>query len=134
MSEIATFAPIETLAVAALSSTAPTSTKVPNPRPATPFLRVMRAGGKRDRFSELANLVVEAWAADSVTAEELAQDARTALFALVGEDVLVPALGRDVFVRSVEEVGGIQDFPDPVSGSPRFVFTVQLSTRGVATP
>jgi hypothetical protein len=35
-------------------------------------------------------------------------------------------------VRRVSEVAGPQDFPDPVSESPRYQFTVQIDTRGAA--
>jgi hypothetical protein len=35
------------------------------------------------------------------------------------------------WVRKVAEVGGLQAFPDPLSGTPRYQFTAQFQTRGV---
>jgi hypothetical protein len=102
------------------------STRVPDPRPAS-FVRLRRVGGtRRDLVTDSALIVVECWAADSVAARDLG--ARTLAHVHEMPDVEVSGAS----IRRVVEVGGLQSFPDPVTDSPRYQFTVQIDTKGVA--
>lgn len=129
MTEAVLFPDAEVLLVAYLSEAlpgVPVSTKIPNPRPDVPFLRVLRVGGtRRDLVTDQPMVVVEAWAGDDGPASDLARLAQAYVFALAQTD------RPQGYVRAVREVGGIADNPDPVSESPRFTFTVQIDTRGV---
>lgn len=95
----------------------PVSVTVPNPRP-NRFLRVTRAGGRRDRSVDHMLLIVECWAADSVQAEQDAIAVHTLLLlAPDGSDVITAFTGATIV-----------DFPDPdpaVSGH-RFQVTGTL--------
>lgn len=101
------------------------STRVPNPRPAS-FVRVKRVGGTSpNRITDAALVVVECWASDEVEASYLGRLTRAHVFALAQTS------HDGDYVRRVREVGGLQAFPDPVSETPRYQFTVQIDTRGV---
>lgn len=128
MTEAVAFPDAEALLVSALASPlgVPVSTDVPNPRPAE-FVRVTRVGGaRRDLVTDLPLVVVECWATDETAAADLVRRARAYVFALAQSSV-----GGE-WVRAVTEVGGVQFFPDPESATPRYQFTAQLQTRGVA--
>lgn len=104
----------------------PVVTKVPNPRPAA-FVRVTRVGGaRRDRVTDQPLVVVEAWAATEPAASTLGARAQAYVYALEQTSV------DGDYVRAVREAGGLQFFPDPISETPRYQFTAQLDTRGVA--
>lgn len=127
MSEPVVFPDVEALLVRALPDPlgVAVSTRVPNPRPDS-FVRVSRVGGtRRDYVTDEPIVVVECWAADEVAASYLGRTAHAHVFALAQTDV------DGDYVRAVREVGGLQSFPDPLSKSPRYQFTVQLQTRGV---
>lgn len=128
MTALVVFPDPEALLVAYLGGVlaVPVATKVPNPRPAS-FVRLARIGGnRRDLVTDMPVLVVECWAASEPDASDLATLARAHVAALAQETV------NGAYVRSVEEVGGPVPFPDPVSGSPRYQFTVRLSLKGSA--
>jgi hypothetical protein len=128
MNEVVLFPDVEALLVRVLPERVgvDVSTKVPNPRPAS-FVRVKRVGGSRpNRVTDSAIVVVECWAADDVAASDLGRLTEAHVFALAQTS------HDGDFVRRVREVGGLQSFPDPVSESPRYQFTVSLDTRGVA--
>lgn len=104
----------------------PVSTKVPNPRPSE-FVRLRRVGGtRRDLVTESALVVFECWADDTVAASDLGR----LTLAHVHEMPDVEVAGA--VIRRVVEVGGLQEYPDPETGSPRYQFTVQIDTKGVA--
>jgi hypothetical protein len=127
MTEAIVFPDAEALLVTALSPLVgvPVATRVPNPRPAS-FVRVKRVGGTiRDVVTDEPLVVVECWAETEIAASDLGRVVRARVFALAQTSV-----GVD-FVRAVREVGGLQAFPDPVSESPRYQFTVQIQTKGV---
>lgn len=95
-------------------------TDVPSTRPPV-FVRVWRTGGAAvNRVVERPLITVQAWAASSVAASELAGDCRMLL--LNGS----PSMP---LVRDIEEVTGPYADPDPASGAPRCTFTVQYSVR-----
>jgi hypothetical protein len=100
-------------------------TVVPADRPAS-FVRLVRVGGpRRDLVTDVPMVVFECWAVDEFAAAELGTRVRAWVFAL---DQSEHAEG---WVRKVTEVGGLQAFPDPLSGTPRYQFTAQFQTRGV---
>ena len=116
------FVDAEALAVAFLKArvSAPVSTKIPKPRPAT-FVRVRRTGGAAvNRVLERVQLTFEAWAPDEVAAANLAGAVRG--------HILNHYTGM-VLVRGVEEISGPYSDPDPTTGIPRYTFTVALSVR-----
>lgn len=103
---------------------APVSTKVPNPRPAT-FVRLWRSGGvPRNRLVDYAQLTVECWGADKPTAMALARQAQTLLLNAASVDGI--ALCRRV------EAGSLYYDPDPASGQERYTFTAYLVLRAAA--
>lgn len=96
--------------------------QVPNPRPVT-FVKVTRTGGPKVlRVVDGAQITVDCWAADAGTAMDLALLARKCIEEMPGTSP----------VHRVEEIGGPQDLPDPVSNTPRVTFTVQVQMRGQA--
>lgn len=100
-------------------------TQIPTERPDA-FVRLTRVGGpRRDLITDQPMVVVEVWGPSTGAAGDLAREVQARVFALAQT---AHALG---WIRAVREIGGLQSFPDPVSGSPRYQFTVQLDTRGV---
>lgn len=98
----------------------PVTLAVPADRPDS-FLRVWRNGGfARNRIVDVANITVEAWAADDAAASELARQAREAL---LSDYTAMP------LVRGVAEVVGPYFTPDPDSETPRYRFTEALTVR-----
>lgn len=127
MSEAVLFPDVEAALVERFSALlgVPASTRVPNPRPDS-FVRVSRVGGaRRDLVTDQPLVVVECWASKEGLASDLGRRALAFVYTLEGADV---AGGS---IRRVREVGGLQSFPDPISESPRYQFTVQIDTRGV---
>lgn len=98
----------------------PVHTQVPRDRPVS-FVRAFRNGGRAvNRVLDEPTVTVDAWAASSVDAANLAEDVR-GLFH--HEYTAMP------LVRGVEEVTGPYSIPDPESGSPRYRFSVRLRVR-----
>ena len=123
MSEAIVFPDAEGILVSALKArlTVPVVTKVPATRPAS-FVRLVRVGGGRANLvTERPIIVFECWAATGPAAERLSALVHAHVFALAPDTV-----------RRVREVAGRQSFPDPLSESPRYQFTVQIDTRGAA--
>lgn len=113
-------------ALDAQGDSAAVSQDVPDPRPAR-FVTVTRGGGVRHTLvSDAATLLVECWAATSADAHDLAQMSRALLGSMVGSVV------DGVQVYRVDEVGGPQQLPDPLSEQPRYVFTLSAHFRGAA--
>lgn len=109
--------------LANFGSSAPVYGAVPNPRPNL-FVVVRRVGGpSRDIVIDDALITVDAYGPDSGDAHDLAQLCR-------GITHTMP--GRVPQIRKVVDVGGPSDLPDPLTDLPRFTFTIQVSTRGVA--
>ena len=95
-------------------------TAVPSTRPEK-FVRIFRTGGAAEnRVLERAQVTVQAWAEDTVSASGLAIDCR---MHLLENYTLMP------LVRSVTETGGLYFNPDPDTGIPRYQFTVELRVR-----
>lgn len=117
------FPDVEALVVAFLKpvvNPVKVATAVPKSRPAS-FVRVYRTGGSAlNRVLEEAQITVDVWATDAITASELAQDCR---WALLNESTPMP------LVRGVNEVGGLHFTPDPDTNTPRYRFTVGLMVR-----
>lgn len=91
------------------------------------FVRLMRTGGARDDLVvDRAMLTIEAWARWPVESMALAQAARAVLNAMPGTVV------AGVPVYNVVEFSGPAASPDPVSGTPRHTWTVEIAVRGTA--
>lgn len=123
MTETIVFPDVEAVVVAALSARVgvPVATRVPNPRPDA-FVLVGRVGGSRPNVvTDRAAVTVECWSASNVEACDLSRWARAYVHTLAPDTV-----------RRVVELSGPASSPDPVSETPRYVFTVQIDTRGAA--
>lgn len=123
MTEVIVFPDIEGVLVTALTPalSLPVTTKVPATRP-DKFVRLSRIGGnRRNVITDRAMVVVECWAKSTTEAERLSALTRAHIHALAPDTV-----------RRVREVAGPQSFPDPLSETPRYQFTVQIDTRGAA--
>lgn len=116
---------IEGLAIAYLDPLVapPISTTVPSSRPVS-FVRIQAAGGSGVTEHVLAEAVlsVEAWAANTYAASILARTLAAYLRAWEGL-----AAGPS-FIYSVRTTTP-RAFPDPVSSSPRYVFTATVTAR-----
>lgn len=125
-SEIVTFGATEGAAVAWLNAHlggVHASTRVPADRPAE-LVKVTRTGGSDlNLVTELVQLTFECWAADEVRASEICRQVKALVRAMAGETV------TGIFIRSVRTVGGVVDFPDPESTSPRYQYTAELNCR-----
>jgi hypothetical protein len=101
------------------------STDIPNPRP-TMFVRVMRTGGtRRDLITDTPQLVVEAWAAYSEDAQELAEFCRSRIHAASRAGVM-----GTTTVYELAEYSGPQSLPDPVTDQVRYTATYAIDMRG----
>lgn len=110
--------------LAALGTPAIVARRVPNPRPAR-FVTVRRNGGQPDTpVTEAAQLTVDVWGSDDVSAIQLANTCRALLKAAWGANPF------GVIVTRYEEFSGPVNFPDPLSNQPRYTFTCRLSVRG----
>lgn len=102
---------------------------VPNPRPAR-FIVVRRVGGTRiTAVTEAAQLSVQCYAGNQPDAEDLAQAARSVIFAMGGTRSL-----NGVDIYRVDDIGGPADAPDELSDQPRVLFSVALHVRGHVPP
>lgn len=100
--------------------------QVPNPRPPK-FVIVERVGGvRRNLVVDDAMLSIEAWSSRADDALTILQFVRAVVYRMVGKYTL------GVLVYRVDEVGGVQHSPDPVSNQERYIMTLQLSVRGDA--
>lgn len=115
-----------TAGLTAQGITADVSVQVPDVMPAK-MVRVSLTGGSRaNMVTDRPQLTVECWAGSTVDASELARVCQGLMHAAGGTSV------GDIWVRKVEEVGGVQFLPDPDTNSPRYLFTVRWHVRGTA--
>jgi hypothetical protein len=99
------------------------ATKVPATMPAK-MVRVSLTGGSRTGVaSDTAQLTVECWADDEPTASNLARRSQALMLAAAW------TTAGGVFVRRVDSVGGVQNFPDPDTAKPRYQFTVRWHVK-----
>lgn len=99
-------------------------TRVPSPR-LDRFVRTIRTGGiRRDLVTDVARLTFECWNTDKVDAERDAQIVRREVGEMRGRTF------AGIKVHGVEEISGPQDSPDPDTGTPRYVLTIELALRG----
>lgn len=109
------------------SLAAKVATVVPATMPTT-MVRVSLTGGSRsDVVSDAAQLTVECWAGDGPAASNIARRAQALMFSAAGSDA------AGIFVRRVDSVGGVQNFPDPDTNKPRYQFTVRWHVRPATT-
>ncbi len=131
--ETVAFPDVEAIVVAHLKQeltargdTAAVSTGIPASRPPR-LVRVGRTGGaQRDAVTDMPQVLIECWDTRTNTASGLARLVRSLIQAL---PVNATYGGQ---VRHVSEFGGLTFYPDPLSGSPRYQFAVQLNIRGNA--
>lgn len=103
----------------------PASVDVPNPRPSE-FVQVVRVGGTSGPVADRPMVTFFVWGPSWRSAHDLA--------ALVRRRVHSLRMLDDAPVYRVGEVGGLAKAPDPVDGSPRYQFTIDLSLRGRSAP
>lgn len=104
-------------------TSASVATKVENPRPAGPLIRVTRAGGIGVNLIQSApRVLVECWDDDEVAAFNLARMAYAVLWA--GADSYLAA---GVYVTRIELTEPV-NFPDPDTKKPRYQFVAALTT------
>lgn len=97
--------------------TAAVGSKIRDPRPPK-FVKVRLMGGFRpDQGRSAPMLTFECWGPDDVVASDLGRLTEALIDAM-------PDLHDGC--THVVQVGGLVNQPDPVSGSPRFVFTKQV--------
>ena len=131
MAEVLVTPDVEAAAVSFLraglgSLTDKVATKVPATMP-NRMVRVSLTGGTRlNVASDTAQLTVECWAGDEPTTSNLARTAQAHMFSAAW------TTAGGVFVRRVESVGGVQFFPDPDTGKPRYQLTVRWHVRPAA--
>lgn len=102
----------------------PVHARIPADRPAS-FLLVQRTGGPRtDIVRDAAQVTLEAFGTTEKEAHDLIQLARAHVHALRGTAV------GGTSVYAVREFAGPGNLPDPVSESPRYSMTFQVSLRG----
>lgn len=97
--------------------------RIPNPRPTGPLVVLRAAGGTSPYLSaDRPRLDVQVWHSDEYHAAALAQLVRGLLLAMPGEGP----------VRRVADFLGPTPIPDPESGQPRYLFTVEITLRGAS--
>lgn len=98
---------------------------IPNPRPPE-FVQVSRVGGVARLVSESPMVQLIVWGGTWSSAFSLAARVRRIVHSLSMLE------GQPVY--RVREVGGLSRSPDPVNGSPRYQFTVEIQVRGFNAP
>lgn len=132
VNEVILFPNAEALLIAALQPkfTEQVRTTVPKgyqPGRSPAFIKLSRVGGpRRDIVTDRPMVVFQAWAGTEYEAGELGRLLSAHVYALEGT---AHPLG---WIGGISEVGGLQSYPDQVSGSPCYQFTTQLNLRGVA--
>jgi hypothetical protein len=119
----------------ARSVTAGVGTKTPTPIPPTPFVRIFRTGGlSSQRVLDRVQLTIETTADDTATAHDVAQLVRGLIHSMVGTSQPSTTISgvSSTAISDVQEFTGPQDFPDPLTNSPRYSFTIQVTARGAA--
>ena len=99
------------------------ATKVPATMPARMVRVSLTGGSRRDVATDVAQVTVECWGPDETTASSMARTGQGLMFSAAG------MTAGTVFVRKVETVGGVQNFPDPDTNKPRYQFTVRWHVR-----
>jgi len=99
------------------------ATKVPTTMPARMVKVSLTGGSRRDMATDVTQVTVECWGPD---------EPATSLMARTSHGLMSSAAkmtAGTVFVRKVEPVGGVQNFPDPDTNKPRYQFTVRWHVR-----
>lgn len=103
----------------------PVVTRVPKDRPRE-FIRLTRVGGVvRDQITDRPWVAFEAWSYSEYTAAVLGQRLHAFVHALKQSQE------GDAWFRGLTEIGGLQYFPDSVSGQDGYQFSVQFNVRGI---
>jgi len=116
--------------LAARSIDATVGSRIPSPINDT-FVRVFRTGGLANEatafLTEQVQLTFEIYSLKAETAHDVAMLCRGLVHAMQG------TVQDTVTVYGVDEFSGPQEFPDPLTEKPRWVFTLQVSVRGAAS-
>jgi len=96
--------------------TASVGSKVRDPRPPK-FTKVRQLGLRRELSRAAPMLVFECWGNDDLAAENLG---------ILTESLINSLPDLDGRCTRVVEVGGLYSQDDPISGSPRWIFTKQI--------
>lgn len=98
--------------------------RVPTDRPAA-FVMIKRGGGPRENFLiDAAQINVESWSNDEIDASDRAELCRGLIHSARG------TIQDGVSITRTAEFAGPSSLPDPTSNQFRFVFTMQVFTRG----
>jgi len=128
MAEVLISPDIEAAVVAFLSNVLSTSvtkvaTKVPSVMPER-MVKVTNTGSDRlGVAADMAQVTIECWAPDALSASLVARTAYAHLIAAAG------SVAGGVFVRRADSVSGVQSFPDPDTARPRYIFTIRWYVR-----
>ena len=98
---------------------------IPKPRPPE-FVQVSRVGGTAGEIADRPMVTFFCWAESWGAAHDLAALTKRRMHSLTRLEELP--------VYRVREVGGLSRAPDPVDGSPRYQFTLELRLRGKQAP
>lgn len=101
------------------------SVDIPNPRP-TEFVQVSRVGGVARLVTESPMVQFIVWGGTWSSAFSLAARVRRIVHSVTVLE------GQPIY--RIREVGGLSRSPDPVDGSPRYQFTVEVQIRGFNAP
>lgn len=101
------------------------SVTIDNPRP-TEFVQVSRVGGTSGMIADRPMVTFYVWGESWSAAHDLAALAKRRIHSLTAIDGLP--------VYRVREIGGLSRAPDPVDGSARYQFTIELRLRGKQAP
>lgn len=108
-----------------------TGTRVPNPRPAAPFVLARPVGGERiTPMHEVTILAFECWAATPADADDLADTVRAAIYEMCPAGALSGRSIDGVAISRVADVAGPAFVPDDLSDQPRATFTLRVQARG----
>ena len=99
--------------------------EIPHSRPAE-FVQVTRVGGPAGNIVDRPMVTFYIWGPSWDDAHDLGALVRRRIHSLTRLD--------DLPVYRVREIGGLSRAPDPVDGSPRYQFTVELRLRGFTAP
>lgn len=133
MSELIISADAEAAAITYLSTelaargvTADVSVQVPDVMPEKMVQVTLTGGTRENMITDRPQLTVECSAGSTIEASDLARLCHGLMLSAAGTSV------GGLWVRKVEEVGGIQFLPDPDTNQPKYLFTVRWHARGTA--
>lgn len=113
-------------ALTAAGRTTRVVSRIPSDRPVELVKATLTGGVSTMPMVDAAQITFDCWAATPPAATSLALLVRRLVMNMAG------TVQSTYSVHTVTEVGGPSDLPDPVSNTPRVVFTVLVQIRGKA--